>query len=89
MDADNSHSPVKDAPPPSTAAQDATSAGEVDRQLTFRATAAGIAVAAGAVPTLLLLLTVETRWTPLLELDDSARDTLHSTGSPTRASPRS
>jgi undecaprenyl-diphosphatase len=55
-------------------------AGDVDRQLAVRATAAGVAVAAGALPVLLLLLTVETKWTPLLELDDSARDSLHQYG---------
>lgn len=54
--------------------------GGVDRQLALRGTAAGIAVVAGALVVSVLLLTVETKWTPLLELDDSARDNLHQYG---------
>ncbi|MGO4341144.1 phosphatase PAP2 family protein [Pedococcus sp. 2YAF34] len=54
--------------------------GGVDRQLAMRATAAGVAVVAGMLVVLPLLLTVESKWTPLLELDNSARDDLHSYG---------
>ena len=49
----------------------------VDRQLALRAATAGLSVAVGSLPVLLLLLWVETKWTPLLELDDGARDGLH------------
>ncbi|MFC8503021.1 phosphatase PAP2 family protein [Pedococcus sp. NPDC057267] len=49
----------------------------VDRQLALRAATAGLSVAVGSLLVLLLLLWVETKWTPLLELDDGARDGLH------------
>lgn len=52
-------------------------ADEVDRQLALRAATAGLSVAVGSLPVLLLLLWVETKWSPLLELDDGARDGLH------------
>ena len=50
---------------------------QADRQLALRAAVAGLSVAVGSVPVLLLLLWVETKWGPLLRLDDSARDGLH------------
>ena len=52
-------------------------AASVDRQLALRAATAGLSVAVGSLPVLLLLLWVETKWSPLLELDDGARDGLH------------
>ena len=42
-----------------------------------RAVLAGVAIALVAVPFGLLLLTVESRWPPLLEIDHGARDALY------------
>ncbi|MEO7422277.1 MAG: phosphatase PAP2 family protein [Ornithinibacter sp.] len=49
-------------------------------QLGARVAVAVTAVTVAAVPFCLLLLFVQTRWGPLLELDDSARDGLHGYG---------
>lgn len=67
---------MRNALAPSSAGRDG-GADEVDRQLALRAATAGLSVAVGALPVLLLLLWVETKWSPLLELDDGARDGLH------------
>lgn len=48
-----------------------------DRQLGARVAVAAGAVAVAAVPFALLVLFVESKWAPLLDLDDGARDSLH------------
>lgn len=50
---------------------------ESPRQFGARVALAAAAVAVAAVPFCLLLLFVESRWGPLLEADDAARDQLH------------
>lgn len=46
-------------------------------RVALRATTAAVAVAAGTLPVLLLALTIKTRWSPALRVDDGARDDLH------------
>ena len=48
-----------------------------ERQLGARGALVGVAVAVVAVPFALLVLFVESKWAPLLELDNGARDELH------------
>jgi undecaprenyl-diphosphatase len=48
-----------------------------ERQLGARVALAAAALALAAVPFSLLVLFVESRWRPLLEVDDGARDALH------------
>jgi undecaprenyl-diphosphatase len=48
------------------------------RQTGVRVALVAVVLAVAAVPFLLLLLFVESRWGPLLELDNGARDGLHS-----------
>lgn len=46
-------------------------------ELALRVAVVAAAFLAGVVPVLLLALFVQTKWEPLLELDDGARDSLH------------
>ena len=48
-----------------------------ERQLGARVALAAVSVAVVGVPFTLLLLFVESKWTPLLEVDNGARDELH------------
>jgi membrane-associated phospholipid phosphatase len=48
-----------------------------DARFGARALLAGLAIALVAVPFGLLLILVQARWSPLLEVDDGARDALH------------